>query len=87
MIFDWTDPEKRILDEIADPAIGEEDIIFDYAALIVLTGYGKPDPRIDTAKINAAIVNRWSKTARDRIKKAAWKKVEAAWANEKEGGE
>ena len=74
MILNWTDPGKRILEEIADPAMSEEDIIIDYVALIILTD-GKPDPRIDVAKINTAIVNRWSKTARDRIKKEAWKRV------------
>ena len=72
--MNWTDPEKQILAEIADPAMRAKDIIIDYAALIILTD-GKPDPRIDVAKINTAIVNRWSKTARDRIKKEAWKRV------------
>ena len=79
MILNWTDPEKQMLDEIADPAMGEKDIIINYGALIILTGYGEPDSRINFAKINDAIVNRWSKTARDRIKRAAWKEAEAAW--------
>lgn len=77
MIFDWTNPEEKILAEIADLAMSEEDITFDYEALIVLTG-GKPDPRVDIAKINKAIRKRWSRNAQNRIKKNAWAQVEAA---------
>ena len=80
MIFDWTDPEKKILAEIADPAMSEEDITFDYGALIIITD-GKPYPHVDFAKINNAIVKRWSKTTRNRIKKNAWVMINAALNN------
>ncbi len=63
------DPERMILDEIANPAMTRDDVAQTYAILIHL------DADCDWARINEAIIRRWSRSALEYIKRKAWRMV------------
>lgn len=63
--------EMVLLQEIGEPKCKQKDIAMTYAMAICSSD--KPD----WSKVNNAIIARWSKSGLARIKKAAWKLIEA----------
>jgi len=60
--------ENMILREIADKKFKQRDIAQTYALSIVSSEHDN----IDWVKVNRAIIERWSKSGLERIKKMAW---------------
>jgi len=60
--------EQILLEEIANPAMKQADIILTYALAL-----NTPEPT-DWRKVNEAIIQRWSISGLRRIKDAAWSK-------------
>lgn len=67
------DPERVILDEIANRAMTRADVAQTYAMLI-----RQADETCDWRRINEAIIRRWSRSALEYIKRRAWKLVGGA---------
>ncbi len=66
-------PEQTILGEIADRRMNQKDVAKTYALIL------RDSPNsVDWAKINEAIMNRWSFAGLERIKRMAWSG--ACWA-------
>ena len=63
--------EETIMQEIADRAMTQRDVAQTYAIMIRQCG---PDGA-DWARINRAIMDRWSASGLERIKRLAWKAV------------
>ena len=63
--------EEIILREIADPKMTRKDI-----ALIYAFGIRDEPDKTDWAKVNEAIISRWSLSALDYIKNRAWRIIE-----------
>lgn len=59
--------EETILQEIADKNFTRDSVAITYAFCI------DSSEKVDFGKINRAIVNRWSRSAVEYIKKKAWK--------------
>lgn len=57
--------EKIILQEIADKALHQKDVALTYAYLL-------RQGHRDFSEIHRAIVERWSRSGLDRVKKMAW---------------
>lgn len=70
MSFELSTPTKTVLDEIKNLKLKQKDIA-KTCALIIMS---KVDA--DWKEINAAIVERWSKSARERVLGMAWKMIE-----------
>jgi len=64
--------ERILIEEIADRNMKRYDVALTYALAIM----SDEAARVDWAKVNAAIMNRWSKHALVYIKERAWKWVE-----------
>lgn len=60
------DPQGQLLAEIADPAMKRRDVAMTYRFAIL-----EPD-RVDWPKVNKAIIDRWSVSGLNWIKKFAW---------------
>lgn len=60
------DPERVLLEEIADPALKREDIALTYSLAF------RSPRQVNWAKVNRAIMKRWSVSALEWIKKRAW---------------
>jgi hypothetical protein len=67
--------ESTLLREIATKELNREDIAQTYAMAIVSTE--ARNKLIDWKKVNEAIVERWSPSAREWIKNQAWKIIES----------
>jgi len=65
--IELADPERQLLEEIADPKMTRRDVALTYG-LAVRSGLD----RVDWAKVNAAIIERWSLPALKWIKAFAW---------------
>jgi hypothetical protein len=63
------DPEGYLLEEIADPAMRRIDIAKTYRLILAS---GEQD-RVNWRTVNTAVIDRWSESALDWIKKFAWK--------------
>lgn len=58
-----------LLSEIAKPEFAQQDIAITYALAL------RSSEPTDWAAVNAAIVERWSRSGLERVKKMAWKRV------------
>lgn len=67
------DPQRVILEEIADKRFKQKSVALTYAFCIRQDG---DTDAIDWRKINRAIIDRWSRSGLDRVKKRAWGLVE-----------
>lgn len=65
-MFELVDPENVILEEINNKELKQNDIAQTYFLII------RQGTKVDWKKINQAIINRWSKSGLDKIKKLAW---------------
>ena len=63
------DPEGYLLEEIANPAMKRLDVARTYR-LILASGDA---PRVNWRVVNTAIIDRWSVSALEWIKRFAWK--------------
>lgn len=68
IVVDMVDPEGTLLREIADPRMKRNDVALTYAFAIRQMDRDK----IDFAKVNRAIMDRWSLAGLTYIKKRAW---------------
>jgi hypothetical protein len=66
-MFTLMDPERCLLDEIADKRMTRDDVAVTYA--FALRG---DHEQVDWAKVNLAIIERWSLNALRYIKREAW---------------
>lgn len=62
------DPEGYLLEEIADPAMRRIDVAKTYRLILAS---GEQD-RVNWRTVNTAVIERWSESALDWIKKFAW---------------
>lgn len=66
MRFELLIPEEVIIREIQDKKFNQKDIAKTMAIIL------RQGSDVDWKRINAAIVNRWSKAGLNRIKEMAW---------------
>ena len=64
------DCERVLLEEIANPKVRRKSVAMTYAWAIRSTQAGMDT--VDWKKVNAAIIERWSRSALEWIKKQAW---------------
>lgn len=72
MRVDLVDPQGTILREIADPRMTRDDIALTYAFAIRQHGRTSTN-EFDYARVNQAIIDRWSLAALKYIKEKAWR--------------
>jgi hypothetical protein len=65
--IELADPEGDLLREIADPAMSRHDVRLTYRLAL------RSQDRVDWAKVNEAIIHRWSLSTLRNIKAWAWK--------------
>lgn len=70
MIFELTNPEATLLEEVAMPQITRKTIALTYAYAM------RSSVPVDFAKVNRAIIERWSFSGLEYIKQLAWKRFE-----------
>ena len=70
MNIELSTPTKTVLDEISNPQLKQRDIA-KTCALIIMSKV-----EADWKAINAAIVERWSPSARERVLGMAWRMIE-----------
>ena len=69
-MFYLGEPERELLRVIADPAMKRRDVAFNYRlASESHRAFGTP---VDWPKVNAAIIERWSRSGLEWIKRQAW---------------
>lgn len=68
MAFELANCESHLLREIADPAMNRKDVAQSYA----LAMKSSERDQIDWAKVNKAIMARWSASGLKWIKESAW---------------
>jgi len=61
---------KVLLSEVANPKITQTSLATTYALALCSS------EKTDWAKVNEAIVARWSRSGLERVKKKAWKRME-----------
>ena len=66
--FELVDCEATILREIADPQMHQRDVSQTYRLILE----SSECDRVDWAKVNGAIIARWSRSGLLRIKTQAW---------------
>ena len=71
MYVEMVDVEGQLLREIADKRMTRDDVKLTYAFAI------RQADEVDFAKVNAAILDRWSMAALRYIKDGAWRLVNA----------
>lgn len=72
---EMVDPQRVILEEIADKRMKRDDVAMTYA--FALRQHGRTsDDEFDYALVNRAIMDRWSLSALKYIKERAWKIAE-----------
>lgn len=64
-------PEGQLLGEIADPTMTVRDVTQAYALALL------DQDAVRWPVVNRAIIARWSMAALDRVKRDAWKRLEA----------
>ena len=64
------DPEGYLLEEIANPAMRRIDVAKTYRLILAS---GEQD-RVNWRTVNTAVIDRWSESALDWIKKFAWER-------------
>lgn len=64
-----------ILEEIGDRSFRQKDIAYTYYLIML---YATDPDAVDWASINQAIIDRWSVSGLKRVKKMAWKNMEAS---------
>jgi hypothetical protein len=72
LIVELRNCEATLLAEIADPAMKQKDVASTYGLAILSSERN----RVDWAKVNQAIMARWSRSGLERIKAQAWKLAE-----------
>ena len=72
MLIEMVDPQGQLLREVADPRMKRDDVALTYAFALRQPG------EVDWAKVNHAIIDRWSLSALKYIKEQAWKRVSDA---------
>jgi hypothetical protein len=65
----FADPEAYLLEEIANPAMKRLDVAKTYR-LILASG---DQDRVNWRTVNTAVIDRWSPSALDWIKRFVWK--------------
>ena len=70
MTVELTNPEATLLEEVAMPEITRKSIALTYAFAL------RSSVPVDFAKVNQAIIDRWSFSGLEYIKKLAWKRFE-----------
>lgn len=70
MRVELDDCTNTLLREIASQEMKQKDVGLTYALAI------RSDETTDWAKVNEAIVSRWSLSGLERVKKMAWKRLE-----------
>jgi hypothetical protein len=75
------DPERVLMEEIADKRMKREDVALTYA-LAIASG-----EEIDWPKVNRAIMDRWSASAMRWIKEFAWRQIRRSTQSDPEGGQ
>jgi hypothetical protein len=78
MTVDLVDPQGVLLREIADKRMTRDDVAMTYAFAIRQHDGGRD--QVDFAKVNHAILDRWSMAALKYIKEKAWRLVRQASA-------
>lgn len=69
MRVEMVDPQRVLLEEVADPRMTRDDVAQTYAF-----GLRQPDS-MDWSTVNKAIIERWSLSALKHIKERAWRLV------------
>ena len=67
--FTIYDPTGQLLGEIADTRITQRSVALTYRLAMIAEQHGET---VDWPKINRAIMNRWSRSGLERVKKMAW---------------
>jgi hypothetical protein len=75
MVVEMIDPQRQLLDEIADTRMTRDDVALTYA-FAIRQSVARQSARVDWTAVNHAIVERWSLSALKYIKRSAWRKVE-----------
>jgi hypothetical protein len=70
MHVEMVDPQRALLEEIADKRMQRDDVAMTYAFAL------RQRADINWAEVNQAIIHRWSLSALKYIKEKAWKLVE-----------
>lgn len=70
LVFELANPTEQLLTEVADTVFKQKDVAATYALAL------RCSTPTDWRKVNAAIIERWSRSGLQRIKQAAWKKHE-----------
>ena len=65
--IELADPEGQLLEEIGNPAMRRRDV-----ALTYRLAARRSQDRVDWGKVNRAIIDRWSVSGLEWIKKFAW---------------
>lgn len=65
----FADPEGQLLGEIADPAMKRLDVAKTYRLILASGDQG----RVNWRTVNTAVIERWSESSLDWIKRFAWK--------------
>ena len=66
------DCERALLAEIEDTRLKQADVALTYAMALVSSEHNA----VNWAKVNQAIMDRWSLAGLKRVKEMAWKRVE-----------
>ena len=69
MTLELTIPTKTLLVEISLPEMKQPDIALTYALAL------RSSAHVDWSAVNRAIIERWSVSGLERIKKLAWKRL------------
>lgn len=67
--LEFADPEGHLLEEIANPAMKRKDVAMSYR--LILHSEGRE--RVNWRTVNAAVIDRWSVSALEWIKREAWR--------------
>jgi hypothetical protein len=73
MRFEMVDPQRVILMEIADKRMTRDDVAMTYA--FAIRQHGRTSDEFDYARVNRAIVERWSMAALVYVKERAWRLI------------
>jgi len=65
----FADPEGYLLEEIANPAMKRLDVVKTYRLVLASRDQG----RVNWRTVNTAIIDRWSVSSLEWIKRFAWK--------------
>jgi hypothetical protein len=63
------DPEAAILEDVANPDVTRDDVATAYALGLLSEG------AVNWPTVNAAIIERWSTSGLEYVKRIAWRKI------------